>query len=967
MQATRRSSCLIVLTLFAIACGQGDAPLGAASSATVRGIAQAATAPPDFVDELVVTGFDSPTAFAFAPGGDIYVAEQDGRVRIVRDGALLPRPFVTLAASSESERGLLGIALHPNFASNRQLYVYYTASSPTVHNRISRLTAAGDVAAPGSETILFELEDLRSCLIHNGGALHFAPDGMLYAAIGDMCEPTLVQRMDRFAGKMLRLRPDGSIPDDNPFFASTTGAYRAIWALGLRNPYTFAVSRSGRVFINDVGLESWEEINEGAPGANFGWPLSEGPTSTPGQTGPLFSYPHSGSGLQGCAVTGGTFYEPSVANFPSSYEGKYLFADYCRNFVRTLDPSTRSSQPFLEEVRSVVDLRVGPDGALYRLERKPGGISRVRHVAAGQAPVIAFGPEDRSAAIGQQVTFSVRASGTEPLQYQWHRDGAAIAGATGPTHTFTASAADDGAAFHVIVRNAFGVTTSRDATLAVSSNAAPVVAILTPSSGARYSGGESISFRGNASDPEDGALPASAFTWEVVFHHDAHTHPFLAPFSGQTAGTFTVPRIGHTETNVFFRIHLRARDSAGRESAAHVDVSPRLANLLLRTEPPGLTVTLDGSPRLTPASVPSVVGVTRTLGAASPQTLSGTTYLFSSWSDGGATQHVIDTPATDTTYTARFAADGCPLQELRPSLVRASSAESPALGPMNAADGDLATRWSSLFSDPQWITFDLGAPRTIERVVLHWETAYASDYQLQVSDGADGPWRTAATRTNFAGGVDTFDALAARGRYLRVQANRRATIWGHSLWEVRIFGNAEGACGTPRCGNGALEPGEACDDGNVLGGDGCSATCSLETSCRAQRLTAIAARASSVESATFAAAFAIDGDTATRWSSVFSDPQWLEADLGAPHHLARVVLNWERAHARDYRVEVATQAAGPWTAVATRSGFAGGIDTFPRLAATARYVRMYASARATGWGNSLWELELYGDPNASCR
>ena len=146
---------------------------------------QAATVPTGFSETLVASGLSSPTAMQFAPDGRLFVAEQGGRLRVIKDGVLLPTPFLTVTVSSVGERGLLGVAFDPQFATNQFVYVYYTATTPAIHNRISRFTANGDVAAAGSEKILLDLNNLSSATNHNGGALAFGPDGKLYAAVGE--------------------------------------------------------------------------------------------------------------------------------------------------------------------------------------------------------------------------------------------------------------------------------------------------------------------------------------------------------------------------------------------------------------------------------------------------------------------------------------------------------------------------------------------------------------------------------------------------------------------------------------------------------------------------------------------------------------------------------------------------------------------------------------------------------------
>ena len=154
-----------------------------------------------------------------------FVAEQTGRLRIIKDGTLLPTPFLTVTVRSEGERGLLGVAFDPAFSTNGFVYVYYTATTPAVHNRISRFTASGDVAVAGSEVVMLELDNLSSATNHNGGALAFGPDGKLYAAVGENANPVNAQSMANLFGKMLRINKDGTIPTDNPFFTTAGGKW----------------------------------------------------------------------------------------------------------------------------------------------------------------------------------------------------------------------------------------------------------------------------------------------------------------------------------------------------------------------------------------------------------------------------------------------------------------------------------------------------------------------------------------------------------------------------------------------------------------------------------------------------------------------------------------------------------------------------------------------------------------------
>ena len=339
-------------------------------------------------NENWVSGLSSATAFAQAPDGRLFVAQQGGALRVVRNGALLAAPFLSLTVDPSGERGLLGVAIHPNFAANGYVVLHYTTTENGTHNRISRFTANttnADLAQAGSELPLVNLPALSSATNHNGGALHFGADGKLYVGVGDNAQPNLAPDLSSPFGKLLRFNDDGSIPSDNPHFTTQTGLARAIWARGLRNPFTFAVQPgTGRIHINDVGQNTWEEINVGVPGADYGWPASEGPDNlTAGRTGPLYTYKHSaaappGSGpggfFVGFAIAGGTFY-PAGGALGAPWRGSYFFADTVSRFIGVLDMANGNvAYAFGSVSGSPVDLLAAADGALLVLTR--GGIVR---------------------------------------------------------------------------------------------------------------------------------------------------------------------------------------------------------------------------------------------------------------------------------------------------------------------------------------------------------------------------------------------------------------------------------------------------------------------------------------------------------------------------------------------------------------------------------------------------------------
>jgi glucose/arabinose dehydrogenase len=335
------------------------------------------------------------TAMEFAPDGRLFVLQQNGVVRIIdKTGTLLATPFTTITVNfpAGTERGLLGIAFDPGYASNHFVYFYYTVNTAPIHNRVSRFTAntanQENTAVAGSEVQILNLDNLSSATNHNGGAIHFGPDGKLYVGVGENANGPNAQSLANRLGKILRVNPDGSIisnPGANPttfpgIAGSTTGDNRAIWAVGLRNPFTFAFQPgTTRMFINDVGEQTYEEINDGIAGRNYGWNISEGPQNLGANfTGPIYNYQHNTGTPTGCAIVGGAFYNPSVQQFPSSYVGKYFFGDLCGDFIYSLNTSNNTATAFATGISgALVDLKVGTDGALYYLVQS-GQVTRVQ-------------------------------------------------------------------------------------------------------------------------------------------------------------------------------------------------------------------------------------------------------------------------------------------------------------------------------------------------------------------------------------------------------------------------------------------------------------------------------------------------------------------------------------------------------------------------------------------------------------
>lgn len=624
-------------------------------------IVDAQTLLPGFARIQVGGTINSPTVMAFAPDGRIFVAQQSGALRVIKAGTLLTTPFVSLSVNSSGERGLIGVTFDPDFLSNNYIYVYYTVPSAGAgiapFNRISRFTANGDVALAGSEQIILNLDPLSSATNHNGGAIAFGIDGKLYVAVGDNANSSTPQNLDTYHGKFLRINKDGSAPSDNPFFSPTASEQRKrIWAYGLRNPYTFSIQPgTGKIFVNDVGQNAVEEINDATVGGrNFGWPAAEGTSTNPNFTNPTFLYNHTGAAPTGCAITGGTFFNPQFTTYPAAYIGNYFFQDFCTNWIYSLDLSaTPTAALFASSIGgSSVSLMTGPDGNLYYLSRGSQALYKITSTNSN-APAITQQPASISISVGESAALTVSATGTAPFQYQWQKNEVDISGANQSSLAINNAQLTDAGNYRVRVTNIAGQMISNTAVLTVMENTKPVSQILTPIAGTLYRAGTTLSFSGAGTDVEDGALSASAMSWQINFHHDDHKHDEPAR-SGISSGTFDIPDEGETSANVWYRFILTVTDSKGSVGKDSVDVYPQKSTITLDTEPSGLQVSLDGQPQASPVAVESVVGMKRQIGIVNPQNDDGVYYEFLNWVHGGEPTQIIKSSTEDVAYIAVF-------------------------------------------------------------------------------------------------------------------------------------------------------------------------------------------------------------------------------------------------------------------------------------------------------------------------
>lgn len=671
-----------------------------------------------FSQVLVTNGISTPTAMAFTPDGRIFVTSQSGALRVIKNGTLLTTPFVSLTVNSSGERGLIGVAVDPDFATNHYVYLYHTVPGSPPHNRVTRYTADGDVALTGSDVTVIDLDPLSSATNHNGGAMHFGLDGKLYVAVGDNANGANAQNLDTYHGKLLRMNADGSIPGGNPFTTGTEQR-RRVWAYGLRNPYTFSIQPgTGKLFVNDVGQSTWEEINDATTGGlNFGWPSAEGNSANPAYTNPVYVYGHGGGTSGGCAITGGTFFNPASTNYPAQYAGRYFYQEFCNNWMGVLDltVSPASNSLFASSLSgSGLAVTTGPDGNLYYLSRQNSALYKIVYTPPLTPPAISNHPSNITVPEGGTATFTVSASGTQPLQYQWQKNNANINGATSASYTINNAAMASAGNYRVVITNVAGSATSNNATLTVVANKPPVATITSPVEGTQYTAGSMLAFAGNGTDQEDGTLPASAFSWAIDFHHDTHKHDQPA-INGVKSGAYDIPDEGETSFNVWYRLILTVTDSRGLAGKDSVDVHPRLSTIALNTIPEGLQVTLDGQPVATPASVIGVEGIKRAIGTTAEQVLDGQSYTFDSWSNGGSVQQIISTPADDISLVATF--------NLVVSVDEKQQRHSMVAYP-NPADGDYIT-----------LAFTLTRSETVEVVLLNTFGQQVSEVHKQFDAG----------------------------------------------------------------------------------------------------------------------------------------------------------------------------------------------------------------------------------------
>ncbi len=676
-----------------------------AAALTTDGTASASD--PELRDDLLVGDIQSPTGLAFTPDGRLLITTQTGRLRVVQNGALVQEPALDLSdrLCTNSERGLLGVAVDPEFSSNRYIYLYYTfnkhnacptgdPTNPAIPvNRVARFILADSNQASG-ETIL--LDDIPSPNgNHNAGDLHFGKDGYLYVSVGDGGADYAGDSgsagnndaaRDRFIllGKILRITRDGGIPPDNPFLgpdsarcnvnARTTPdkICQETYAWGFRNPFRIAMDPNApgvRLFVNDVGQGSREEVDHVQPGGDYGWNCYEGTrvNSTTGKCAgvsgfiaPIYDYGRA----EGCtAITGGAFVPNGL--WPG-YDGAYLYGDYgCgKIFKLTRSGATWSASEILASsfTASITTLAFGPPGpsqALYYATYANGGqVRRVTHRAAGNTPPVAaftasplFGPAGTTVSFDAAASSDIDPGDADSLTYAWNfGDGATGSGKT-TTHTYS------GHAKYTVTLTVTDPQGASDTATQAIDIGGPNAAIEVTSGTLPYAVGETITLRASATGPDGQPLSGGqvSFVWNILLHHDSHTHPFVTNATGAQLTITAPPPEDLAATNTsYLEVRLRATDSAGVSGFATRNLLPHKVNVSFNTDPANRKLLLNGVSITAPRTVLAWEGYKLWVSAPPQQDGSGRWLMVTSWSNGGPPAQTITTPGAPATYIATF-------------------------------------------------------------------------------------------------------------------------------------------------------------------------------------------------------------------------------------------------------------------------------------------------------------------------
>ena len=496
-------------------------------------------------------------------------------------------------------------------------------------------------------------------------------------------------------GSVIRVDPaTGAGLPTNPLASSTDPNARRIVAYGLRNPFR-VTERPGtdELWIGDVGWNDWEEINRLLPSTtetrNFGWPCYEGIGRQAGYDGanlnvcenlysagpsavtsPYFAYHHTARVVPnetcptGSSSTAGVqfAFASGQSPYPAEYDNALFFADYSRDCIWVMpkgadgNPAPGLVRTFVAGAANPVNLQIGPTGELFYVDFDGGTIRRISYASSNQPPVAVATATPTTGSAPLTVAFNGSTSSDpdagDTLSFAWDLDGDGAfddSTASQPSFTYTSS----GTYTATLRVTDTGGATATDSVVITVGNTAPSAVIDTPPAGTLWKVGDLITFSGHATDAQDGTLPASALSWDLVLQHcpsNCHTHQ-LQSYVGVAGGSFFAP---DHEAPAYLELRLTATDSGGLTSTVTRRLDPRMVTLTFQTVPGGLSLIVGGTSSKSAFTRSVIVGSTNTVSAVSPQAKGKQQYVFVSWSDGGAQTHTIVAPAGPTTYTARY-------------------------------------------------------------------------------------------------------------------------------------------------------------------------------------------------------------------------------------------------------------------------------------------------------------------------
>jgi PKD repeat protein len=494
-------------------------------------------------------------------------------------------------------------------------------------------------------------------------------------------------------GTVIRVDPaTGTALPDNPLAGQADPNARRIIAHGMRNPFRFTTRpNTDELWVGDVGWNDWEEINvlkPTTPVENFGWPCYEGAGRQSGYDGanlsicenlyaagpgavtaPYYAYHHTSRVVAnetcptGSSSTAGLEFEFVAAqnSYPAEYDGGLFFADYSRDCIWIMPkgadgkPAPGQIRGFVAGAANPVNLENGPGGDLFYVDFDGGTIRRITYASGNQPPMAVATATPTTGAAPLTVNFDGTGSSDpdgNPLSYAWDLDDDGAyddSTATKPSYTYTTAGSYTPS---LRVTDNQGASDTDSVNISVG-NTPPTAVIGEPPAGTTWKVGDVINFSGSASDAQDGRLPASALTWQLIMHHcpsNCHTHT-LQTYSGVASGSFTAP---DHEYPSYLELTLTATDSGGLPDTESLRLDPKTVALTFQTNPGGLSLTVGSTKAKAPITRTVIVGSTNSISAPSPQTKGSKTYTFDSWSDGGAQSHDIIAPASATTYTAKF-------------------------------------------------------------------------------------------------------------------------------------------------------------------------------------------------------------------------------------------------------------------------------------------------------------------------